>query len=358
MCIRDRYQRRVRGKVAKTMAFEEEVLRHAADRITFNPCELTPTETWLEIGDGGYSTVFSADWLGTSVAIKRTADKKQTARLALLRELRLLRLAGPHPNLVKVMGVFEEEHRLHCVLEYVPHTLRSTELILVVDLVSVLSDVARALVHIHQLGIVHRDIKARNVLVTSADRMARAKLIDFGLACSLEQDSSEWLHRSVGTKSYRPPEMKQRSRAAGSQDIFSNGAMTLKLAKKLPKTTEQQIGDYKLLSRIGAHCLEKDPENRPTAMAVLSALQAHINRPLGAPIESNRTSISWAQECALEIEEQAMEDQRYRTEKSSAREQQSSTQALAADAEDAAMGKRSRPDSHDEDRQSRDRYRQ
>ena len=106
--------------------------------ICFNPDELNPTCAWAEIGDGGYSTVFSANWLGTMVAIKRTADKKATAKLALLRELRLLRLAGTHPNLVPVLGVFEEDKRLHCVLEYVPHTLRSTDIMLAVDPITVI----------------------------------------------------------------------------------------------------------------------------------------------------------------------------------------------------------------------------
>ena len=78
---------------------------------------------------------------------------------------------------------------------YIPYTLRSTEIVVAVDALTVVSDIVRALVHIHRLQIVHRDIKARNVLITSASRSARARLIDFGLACSLEHDTHEWLCR-------------------------------------------------------------------------------------------------------------------------------------------------------------------
>jgi len=318
---------------------------------TFDPQELSVTSSWREIGDGGYSMVFAADWLGTRVAIKRTADKKITAKLALLRELRLLRMAGPHPNLVQVLGVFEESNRLHCVLEYVPYTLRSTDVIIAVDSVTVVSDVARALVHIHRLGIVHRDIKARNVLVTSASRSGRARLIDFGLACSLEHDQHEWLHRSVGTKSYRPPEMKLRSRAAGSQDIFSLGVMVLKLCRRLPKQmSPQENADLRLLSRLGADCLHKEPTERPDAMTLLRQLQEHMHRPVEAypDDEAPRRSICHEQELELEAEEQAREDSRSTRDKVKT----AGSEAEGGDSE-ASVVKRSRPESQDEER-SRD----
>jgi len=322
----------------------------------FDPLELSRTSEWREIGDGGYSTVFAADWLGTRVAIKRTADKKITAKLAMLRELRLFRLAGAHPNLVQLLGVFEESNRLHCVLEYVPYTLRSTDVILAVDPITVVADIARALVHIHRRGIVHRDIKARNILVTSASRSGRARLIDFGLACSLEHDAHEWLHRSVGTKSYRPPEMKSRSRAAGSQDVFSLGVMVLKLCRRLPKQlTPEENADLRLLSRLGADCLQKEPTERPDAMTLLRQLQDHMRRPLepypddGAP----RNMISKEQELILEREEQDSEDIRSAQKDKPQTARSTAGQVAGSQAEgdtDVVVVKRSRPDSQDEER--------
>lgn len=290
-----------------------ETINELAGSTSFDPAVLSPTEQWTQIGDGGYSAVFEADWFGTTVAIKRTADKKVTAKLALLRELRLMRLAGPHPNLVQVMGVFEEDQRLHAVLEYVPYTLRSTEIVLAVDPVTVIADIVRALVHIHRLDIVHRDIKARNVLITSASRSARARLIDFGLACSLKHDTHEWLCRSVGTKSYRPPEMKQRGRAHGSQDIYSLGVMLLKLAKKLPRHTTEDQKDYKILSHVASECRILEPESRPEASQILVELLHHMNTRcvIGQEPSVPRQSISWTQEIALEKDEQRREDARH-----------------------------------------------
>lgn len=100
-----------------------------------------------------------------------------------------------------------------------------------VNLLSVLADVARALVRLHTVGIVHRDVKCRNVLITPrSSKDCRAILIDFGLACNMNDDEPSWLTRTVGTKKYRPPEMEGgRTSAHPSEDIYSFGTMVKKL---------------------------------------------------------------------------------------------------------------------------------
>ena len=87
----------------------------------------------------------------------------------------------PHPNVVQVFGAFEEKGVLYMVMEYLAHSLRSKSVVRKVDLVRVLADVARALTRLHAAGHVHRDVKARNVLVARSPGYG-AKLCDFGLA--------------------------------------------------------------------------------------------------------------------------------------------------------------------------------
>ena len=113
----------------------------------------------------------------------------------------------PHPNVVQVFGAFEEKGVLYMVMEYVAHSLRSKSVVRKVDLVRVLADVARALARLHAAGHVHRDVKARNVLVQRGPGYC-AKLCDFGLARALPSaamcSARVYLERTSGPTARRP----------------------------------------------------------------------------------------------------------------------------------------------------------
>ena len=186
--------------------------RDAVDRVAraadpFDPSELSPFSEWREISDGGYSEVYKARLLGATVAVKQATSRKKTSGEALLREIRYLRMAGPHPNLVQAYGAFVEAGRLNLVMEFARHSLRQDRVARSADPVLVLAGVARALVRLHSLSIVHRDLKARNVLVAADNR---ALLIDFGRR-HVYHDSAEWVGRTVGTKRACCPRCATRS---------------------------------------------------------------------------------------------------------------------------------------------------
>lgn len=269
----------------------------------FDPSELSPMSEWRELSDGGYSEVYKAWLLGTPVAVKQATSRKKTSGEALLREIRYLRMAGPHPNIVQAYGAFWEHGKLHLVMQYARQCLRSDRVARQCDPIVLLAGVARALVRLHSLGIVHRDLKARNVLV-GAD--SRAVLIDFGLACHLDQDDAEWVSRTVGTKKYRPPEMREGRPAQPALDIYCFGLMVEKLLRQRrerPSADESprsdsgrhERRDCRLLQELGAHCL-RDPAERPSAWEILVRLQRHLGEdvrrcdaarkrvPLSAPL--------------------------------------------------------------------------
>ncbi len=251
----------------------------------FDPAELSPVSEWREVSDGGYSEVYKARLLGATVAVKAATLRKKTSGESLLREIRYLRQSGPHPNIVQVYGAFSEARKLHLVLEFARHCLRSDRVARSCDPVVVLAGVARALVRIHRIGIVHRDLKTRNVLVAAENR---ALLIDFGLACHLQQDGSEWVGRTVGTKKYRPPEMRDGRRAHPSMDIFCFGLMIEKLLKQRrdrggshsdsphSDAGRHERRDCRLLLDVSQQCTARDPTERPTAWSILLRLQRHV----------------------------------------------------------------------------------
>jgi hypothetical protein len=126
---------------------------------SFDVRELSSSSDWRQLSDGGYSEVYKAQMLGLTVAVKQATSRKKTSGEALLREIRYIRLAGAHPNIVSPYGAFEEGGRLHLVLEYARQCLRNDRVARQVDPILVLAGVARALVRLHGLGIVHRDLK-------------------------------------------------------------------------------------------------------------------------------------------------------------------------------------------------------
>jgi len=132
----------------------------------FDPDELTPRESWDKIGDGSFGKVYRAHLLGAPVAVKVIQNLKPDRVAGLKRDMFYLsRLT--HPNVVPVYGAFVEEGMLHMVMEFVPNSLRNKRVVNQVNVVKVLADVARALVRIHAQGHIHRDVKARNVLISA-----------------------------------------------------------------------------------------------------------------------------------------------------------------------------------------------
>ena len=84
----------------------------------------------------------------------------------------------------------------------------------------------------------------------------RALLIDFGLACHVRLDSPEWVGRTVGTKKYRPPEMRESRAAQPSMDVYCFGQMADKMLRQ-------------------RQCSRRDPAERPTAWKLLQRLLRH-----------------------------------------------------------------------------------
>ena len=164
------------------------------------------------------------------IAAPREAGNRGEAgpvRAALLHEGRLLARCD-HPNLVRVVDLGVHEGRPYVVMEYVPgltleqfaqrHRSRPR------DAARLIAELAGAVAYLHAQGIVHQDIKPRNVLI---DERGRPRLIDFGLARwehAWSGDGEDW---SGGTANYMSPEQAkgQSERIGPWTDVFGLGGL-------------------------------------------------------------------------------------------------------------------------------------
>ena len=184
------------------------------------------------LGQGGMGRVYLAEQLSLKrkVALKVLREDVAANPTALERfkaeSKTVARLS--HANIVQVYTVGEHEGRHYMVLEYVEgkslrdYLLRTGPLEVPLVL-SLMRKVASALYRASEMGIVHRDVKPENILLT---RKAEAKVADFGLSRCLDLDQPLDLTRSgttVGTPLYMSPEQVEGKTVDCRSDIYSFG---------------------------------------------------------------------------------------------------------------------------------------
>jgi eukaryotic-like serine/threonine-protein kinase len=190
------------------------------------------------LGSGGFGTVYLAEdtWIDKKVALKVAHRQHGLDFGQLLREPRLLASLN-HPNIVSVLTALKEEGIFFIVMEYVPgETLES---IVVregaLDLPRALDftcQICNALDHAHSQGVIHRDLRPGNVLVTE---QGLAKVADFGTSRFLEIAA----HGTTvtGSPPYMAPE-QFHGKAVFASDVYSLGvSMYQMLTGMLPYET-------------------------------------------------------------------------------------------------------------------------
>jgi serine/threonine protein kinase len=191
-----------------------------------------------EVGHGGFSKVFSAvdRFTGATVAVKLFHLMPTKVHLHPLHEATLLRQLQ-HPNLLSFKGVYQITEselfalagtELESTWAIVTDFLSGRELFSIVEhkpmteeeAKVVVRQILRGLNYLHQQGIVHRDVKPENVVVTRQG----IKLIDFGVSCR-EQDA-EGLSHKVGSIGYIAPELFQPvEEQTTKMDCFAVGSL-------------------------------------------------------------------------------------------------------------------------------------
>ncbi|HEU4658590.1 MAG TPA: protein kinase [Capillimicrobium sp.] len=231
------------------------------------------------IGHGGMSTVYRAldTVLERPVAIKLmhreiASDSDQLERFR--REARSVAQLN-HPHVVTVIDAGEDDGTPYIVLEYVEgetlkDRIRRFGRLPIVEAIAYAIEIARALGAAHERGIVHRDIKPQNVLV---DQEGSAKVTDFGIARSLEEEGLTADGRVLGTTDYVSPEQALGHAVTGQSDLYSLGIVLYEmLTGDVPFKGENQVAVAM------KHVREELPDVRVQRPEVSAALAAVLDR--------------------------------------------------------------------------------
>lgn len=200
-------------------------------------------EILAQLGRGGFGAVYLANdsVLGRRVAIKVLSSHLDVDSTVdrFYREARTQ--AGlAHPNVVAVFGVDDTSELPHFTMQYIPG--RSLQQLLL-DLLSekktlslgavqaLVYQIGEALNFAHSRGVIHRDVKAGNILL---DENGNAVVTDFGIAKVVDDVTGTWTELGVGTPAYMSPEQIKRSPITPASDQYSLGVLVHELLTGLP----------------------------------------------------------------------------------------------------------------------------
>jgi len=283
------------GKCATPLKPAEEISVPHTETIQISIKELSTGSTFAgryqiieELGKGGMGMVYKAHdtEIKEKIALKLlkpeiAADEKTIERFR--NELKFARKIA-HRNICRMYDLNEEEGTQYITMEYVPgedlkSTIRRIGQLPIAKSISIAKQICEGLAEAHQLGVVHRDLKPQNIMI---DKEGNVRIMDFGIARSLEAKGITEAGMIIGTPEYMSPEQVEGKEADQRSDIYMLGVIlyemvtgkvpfegdtTLSIALKHkteepldPREINAQIQED--LSRLILKCMEKDKKRR------------------------------------------------------------------------------------------------
>lgn len=240
------------------------------------------------IGEGAFGEVHKGRWQGETVAIKKL-KMSPIAQRDLQEELKkeagvLLRLNSP--RVVRLFGISVNKE-FAMVMEFVAlgnlnTLLKKEDISWLVKLKKIGADISLGLGYLHDSGVIHRDLKAANILI---DAKYRAKLGDFGIAKIKHGDNTTAMHvnpKVLGTTYWLAPEVTGANRVTHTKksDIYSYGCILWELAMNSEPDHPLTLADLpdqgpSLLKQLMVQCWSIQPEDRPDAYSIAQTLAAY-----------------------------------------------------------------------------------
>ncbi|GLJ06293.1 hypothetical protein SUGI_0035600 [Cryptomeria japonica] len=208
-----------------------------------------------KLGEGGFGSVYKGTMLdGKQIAVKKLSLQSFQGKKEFLNEVKLV-AEIQHRNLVKILGCCTEQLERLLVYEFLAN--KSLDKIIFdperrkeldwPKRLNIICGIARGLLYLHEdshLRIIHRDIKASNILL---DEKMEPKISDFGLARLIGQDESHVETRVAGTYGYMAPEYAMQGQLSTKADVYSFGVVILEIIFGRKNTDKRLFPEFQSL---------------------------------------------------------------------------------------------------------------
>ncbi|XP_071731869.1 PTI1-like tyrosine-protein kinase At3g15890 [Rutidosis leptorrhynchoides] len=314
LCCTSGSDRKEKGKKQTWRIFSLKELHAATNNFNYDN----------KLGEGGFGSVYWGQlWDGSQIAVKRLKVWSNKAEMEFAVEVEILARVR-HKNLLSLRGYCAEGQERLIVYDYMPnlsllshlHGQHSGESVLDWSRrMTIAIGSAEGIVYLHHHAtphIIHRDIKASNVLV---DSDFNAQVADFGFAKLIPDGATHVTTRVKGTLGYLAPEYAMLGKASESCDVYSFGILLLELftgkkpVEKINATTRRSITEwalplacegkfsemvdptlngkyveeeFKRVVIIGLICASNQPAKRPTMLEVLELLKGGLKEKFTA----------------------------------------------------------------------------
>ena len=276
-------------------------MRRASDSLPAGPWRWGHLQVFERIGHGAFGDVHRA-WdprLDREVALKllrSDALDDDEAGSAVIEEGRLLARVR-HPNVVTIYGAESIDARVGLWMEFVKgrtleEALRSGRTFTVAEVTRLGVDLCAAVAAVHAAGLVHRDIKAQNIMLDDGGRLV---LMDFGAGHDADDSTGKAV---AGTPLYLAPEVLSGGAATRRSDVYSTGVVLFRLLTRSYPVQAGDLADLRRahatgdhadaplnragiparIRRVLARALDPDPERRYAGADTFGAALAALER--------------------------------------------------------------------------------
>ncbi|XP_015574234.1 cysteine-rich receptor-like protein kinase 29 [Ricinus communis] len=305
-------------KARKRIETAEEIMNVESLQFDFETIRICTDDFSEEnkLGEGGFGSVYKGTLpMGQDIAVKRLSNGSKQGDLEFKNEV-LLVAKLQHRNLVRLLGFCLQGIERLLIYEFVPNASLDQYIFDPVRCVQldwekrykIIGGIARGLLYLHEdsrLRIIHRDLKASNILL---DSDMNPKISDFGMARLFIMDQTHSnTSRIVGTFGYMAPEYAMHGQFSFKSDIFSFGVLILEIVsgirnscyynegtmedllsyawKNWGEGTSSNLIDHNLRSgstaeimrciHIGLLCVQENIAERPSVASIVLMLSSH-----------------------------------------------------------------------------------